>query len=209
MIAAIQHMTHYIRTAFGDSDDSYGPIFPPDSPYMGLLQGNGAAGGGWTGISTVIIEAMRSLGFGYESWSAISRDVIKLVCSAFVDDTDLVHSGADNLTDGATLIVEMQNVLDHWDGMLRATGGALKKSKSYWYLLDYERRNGRWNYKSIESLPGNISLFNDETLGCWGVLCPHVLRTECDRKDRQPDTSVYATTHSDRIDWASHGHVEQ
>ena len=57
----------------------------------------------------------------------------------------------------------MQGVLDNWDGLLRATGGALEKSKSYWYLLDYERRNGKWCYKSLQSIPGDISLHNDET----------------------------------------------
>ena len=44
-----------------------------------------------------------------------------------------------------------------------STGGALEKSKSYWYLIDYECRQGRWTYKSISSMPGAIALFNDVT----------------------------------------------
>ena len=55
----------------------------------------------------------------------------------------------------------MQHVLDHWDGLLRATGGALEKSKSYWYLLDYAYQQGRWVIKPKTANPGDISLYND------------------------------------------------
>lgn len=106
---------------------------------------------------------MRKLGYGYSTVSAVRKQLSELVGVAFVDDTDLFHSGKDNLTTGATVAAEMQEVLDHWDGLIRATGGALEKSKSYWYLLDYERRDGKWCYKPISAVPGNISLFNDET----------------------------------------------
>ena len=57
----------------------------------------------------------------------------------------------------------MQTVLNHWDGLLRATGGALEKSKSYWYLLDYAYNQGRWTLKPQFVNPGNISLYNDIT----------------------------------------------
>jgi hypothetical protein len=54
----------------------------------------------------------------------------------------------------------MQDMLDHWDGLLRATGGALEKQKSYWYLLDYKRSNGTWCYKSPAEVAGALLLFN-------------------------------------------------
>jgi hypothetical protein len=62
MINVIQNMTHSIRTAFGDSWVTYGPSLPPRTPYMCLLQGNGAAGTGWTAVVTPIINTMKSLG---------------------------------------------------------------------------------------------------------------------------------------------------
>ncbi len=164
MLKTIQNMTHYIRTAYGDSNTSYGPSLPPETPFMGLLQGNGASGTGWTAVCTVMIEAMRSQGYGYKSISALTKQICSLVGSAFVDDTDLFHSGDTNLTTGAAVKTEMQTVLDHWDNMLRSTGGGLDKEKSYWYLLDYERRNGHWGYKSPDSLPGDITLYSDESL---------------------------------------------
>jgi hypothetical protein len=39
----------------------------------------------------------------------------------------------------------------------------LEKSKSYWYHLDYIYRQDKWTYKPTNSVPGQISLFNDET----------------------------------------------
>jgi hypothetical protein len=47
--------------------------------------------------------------------------------------------------------------------LIRVTGGALEKDKSYWYLIDYERRQGKWCYKSPGSLPGELLLYNDKS----------------------------------------------
>jgi hypothetical protein len=52
----------------------------------------------------------------------------------------------------------MQKVHDTWEGLLRATGGALRDDKSYWYLLDYQFRGGVWKYRCIEDMPGNIEV---------------------------------------------------
>ena len=164
MFQVIQKLTHHIRTAFGDSDETYGPhAYNGPHPNQGILQGNGAAMLGWTAVSSVIVNTMRDLGFGYSSWSAISKAALKVLCIEFVDDTDLIHAGADNYTSGAAIITEMQDMLDHWDGLLRATGGALEQQKSYWYLIDYERRKNKWCYKSPSSIPGELLLFNDAT----------------------------------------------
>jgi hypothetical protein len=96
----IQNLTHHVRTAFGDSAETYGPhAYTGFHPNQGILQRNGAAILTWTAISSVIILlAMRSLGFGYSSWSAISCAVLKILCVAFVDDTDIVNSGPTNDT---------------------------------------------------------------------------------------------------------------
>jgi hypothetical protein len=163
MFRTIQSMSHHVRTAYGDSKSTYGPSLPGTTPLMGLLQGNGAAGTGWTAVSSVIVEAMRRQRFGYSTQGPISKEPLEFVCFQFVDDTDLVHSGAVNTTTGSDVVTEMQRVLDHWDMYLRITGGALEKAKSYWYLLDYIRRNGRWGFKSINAVPGTLELYNDET----------------------------------------------
>ncbi len=162
MLLAIQQLTHHVRTAFGVSDDTYGND-PNQPPLQGLLQGNGASGTGWNAISTVIIDMMKAQGFGFSAWSAISREVIDLVCFAFVDDTDLIQSGPDNETSGETVFATMQNVLDHWEGALRASGGALGPEKCYWTLIDWIWRNERWCYRTKDDVPGDLHIINRDT----------------------------------------------
>jgi hypothetical protein len=138
MFKVIQTLTHHVRTAFGDSEVTYGPhSYNGQHPNQGILQGNGAAMATWTAVSSVIVFAMRSQGCGYSSFSALTRKALQILCVEFVDDTDLVHSGSSNRTPGTQVATEMQDMLDLWDGLLRATGGALEKQKSYWYMLDY------------------------------------------------------------------------
>jgi hypothetical protein len=79
----------------------------------------------------------------------------------------------------------MQRMLDHWAGGLRATGGTLVPSKSYWYGIDFKwnQKKLNWEYKSIAELPGSLILRDhlqqpttlrrmevtqaNETLGLW------------------------------------------
>ena len=157
MIHAIQTMTHYVRTAFGDSEDSYGydPNLPP---LMGLLQGNGASGTGWQVISSIIVDIMREAGFGLELWSAISKEAIRFVCFNFVDDATLTQGGPTNETSGEDILSNMQAVLNLWESALRATGGAIAHEKSYWHLIDFKYSDGRWSYRSKEEVPGDLTL---------------------------------------------------
>ena len=89
MIKAIQEMTHHIRTAFGDSTTTYGND-PNQPPLQGMLQGNGASGTAWAAVSTLIVNVMRTAGFGFSTWSAISKEAVDMVCYQFVDDATLL-----------------------------------------------------------------------------------------------------------------------
>jgi hypothetical protein len=55
----------------------------------------------------------------------------------YVDDIDLVHTGTHNTTE-PQLLSEMQQMLNHWDGGLHTTGGALVPYKSYWYGIAFK-----------------------------------------------------------------------
>ena len=54
MLTAIQELTHFVRTAYGDSTATHGSK-PGEAPYQGLLQGNGAAGTDWLAIVPVMV----------------------------------------------------------------------------------------------------------------------------------------------------------
>jgi hypothetical protein len=101
---------------------------------------------------------MREADFGFHHWTAISKQVLNIVCFAFVDDADLPHTSHDDAT-GETILEEMQEVLDTWEGGIKATGGALVPNKSYWYLIDFKcGSTGKWTYRHKTEIPGELTL---------------------------------------------------
>jgi hypothetical protein len=124
---------HYVTTAFGESKRRYRGI---DRPLQGIGQGNGAGPAIWAVISAVLLCIMRDSGYGLNFITATSSLAIVLAGFAFVDDTALLHAAPHPSTTAATLVPQMQQVVDTWEGLLRATCGDLRDDKSYWYLLD-------------------------------------------------------------------------
>jgi len=146
MINTIQRLRHYIRTAFGNSEQTYGQE-AHELPSQGILQGNGAGPATWSAICTLIVNAMKEEGFGYQQWTLISKRAVTLTCFAFVDDTDLIHAETAHDASTEDLLISAQDTLTTWEGLITSTGGALAPKKSYWCLLDMVRRNGRWGYR--------------------------------------------------------------
>jgi len=50
----------------------------------------------------------------------------------------------------------------NWEGLLRATGGALVPEKCFWYLVVFEHKNNKWHYLKQQQLPGTISLLDTD-----------------------------------------------
>ena len=73
-----------------------------------------------------------------------------------MDDTDLIHSNDTPGTSTQQLLTEAQAGLDTWSGLLAATGGALAPEKSYWYLVEIIRKNGKWRFATAADRPGNL-----------------------------------------------------
>jgi hypothetical protein len=156
MFATLQQAAHKIRTAFGLSAKTHGG--DRDPPYQGLGQGNGCGPAGWAVVSTPLINMMKTAMFGFTILTALTVTSVAFVCYAFVDDTDVVHTAKDINTTGEEILKEMQDVVDHWEGGLKATGGALVPSKSYWYLIDFHWTGTKWVYATKEDTPGDISI---------------------------------------------------
>lgn len=159
MIETIQEMEHHICTAFGVSEDFY-CTREGQKASQGVLQGNGAGPASWFAICSVLVEAMRAQGFGYSQWSVISKRAITLTCFAFVDDTDLIHANDSPNVSTDDLIAEAQEALWTWEGLLKATGGALADDKSYWYLIEMEKKRGKWQYKTNPKTQDDLFLNN-------------------------------------------------
>jgi hypothetical protein len=61
-LLCIQTMRFFLKTGFGLAKHSYGGT--TQKPYMGLVQGSGAAPAAWTAIGTVMLDAYKSKGHG-------------------------------------------------------------------------------------------------------------------------------------------------
>ena len=180
MFSTIQRMTHKIRTAYGDSNSSYGgdelgdwKNFP-----QGVLQGNASGPTIWALLSSIIFDCLHKRGFGTQFCTSLSKQVFCLVGFAYVDDCDLVQSG----TDPIEVLSSMQQLINSWGTLMEVTGGALSVEKSWFYLVDYVWSKGKWTAidaaKDLDlvatSADGNLvslkRLYADnasEMLGVW------------------------------------------
>jgi len=107
MIITIQQMQHYIRSAFGKSEQSYGPN-PSGPPPQGLIQGNGAAPAAWSAITAVLLDCTKAEGYGCEAWAPISQRTMTPAHFGFVDDTNLILNNNDHGVTSEDLIDEAQ-----------------------------------------------------------------------------------------------------
>jgi len=134
MITMIHEMEHHICTMFGDSKISVSRT-SWQAPIAGIGQGNGAGPQIWAAVSSPLLDIMRSEGFYAHLIIAITHMEKRLVGFAFVDDTDLCVSGPH--INERNVREAMQQSVDKWEGLLRATGGALVPMKCFWYLIDF------------------------------------------------------------------------
>ena len=65
---------------------------------------------------------------------------------AFVDDTDTLQNAVQETDTVEDVLRLAQGNVDHWEGAIRATGGALDPKKTHWYLIDFQWIRGLWSY---------------------------------------------------------------
>ena len=140
-LLCVQTMRFFLKTGFGMTKQSYGGS--PQNPYMGLVQGSGAAPAAWMAISTVMLAAYKFKGYGAFFASAWSGMILGIAAILYVDDTDLLHVSRSPSTPENEFCLEVQNATHYWASLLQATGGNLKPEKCYWYLLSYKFVHGR------------------------------------------------------------------
>ena len=108
----LQTMTFYLRMGFGKSKETYGGSL--DDRIMGLGQGSGGAPPGFTGVSTLMIQACQKLGHGLEMQSAWSSMLFKLAAIIFVDDSDLLHRALSQSTTVEDFMHIVQRAINDW-----------------------------------------------------------------------------------------------
>ena len=140
---------------FGIFIDKY---FPTTLPHQGSGQDNGKEPTIWVMISAILLTIMQDEGFGLNALSCLSQLALVIAGFAFVDDTEIINATPSVNTTCEELLQQQQRVVDTWEGTLRTTGGALRPDKSYWYMIDYQHTGIRWLYRSINQIPGGITV---------------------------------------------------
>ena len=143
MFSVLQKMIHKVRTLFGDSKLSYGGgnLKHWQNEAQGVLQGNASGPTIWSLISSIIFEVLHKRGFAVKFCTSISKEIFKLVGFAYVDDSDLLQIGSDPVE----VLSSMQRLINSWSDLMEVTGGSLSIEKSWWYMIDYVWKLGKWN----------------------------------------------------------------
>jgi len=86
-----------------------------------------------------------------------------MVCFVFIDDSDLVDGNLITDYDDIVEVAEsIQDIIDTWEGTLKATGGAIRPDKSFAYLLSFKfKSNGDYKYKSVAETDIELSVCNE------------------------------------------------
>ena len=142
MFESIQKMVHRVRSAYGDSEGTYGggDIGTWENFPQGILQGSACGPALWSIISSVIYKCLHKKGFSNFFCSALSQELFVLVGFSYVDDTDLFQTGASPIE----VLEYMQALLNNFGSLMRVTGAAIATDKSWFYLIDYIWKKGKW-----------------------------------------------------------------
>jgi len=161
MIKTISSMRHYIRTAYGDSDDYYGGD-KISTILQGGIQGNGAASPIFIAISCVLLQFLQSFVQGFHIQTAITLTILSIAAIMYVDDTDLLVAAKSHHEPIQGVISRMQKSIKIWRQGVIQTGGALRPEKCKWFLISFKWKQGKWRYGTIAEDPAKMFLKNSD-----------------------------------------------
>jgi len=156
LLTTIQLMVFFLRTAHGDSDRFYSAATDSAAqesgnthPYQGACQGNGGGPALFMGISSPCVDYMHRKGFAARLRSALSATIFCTIGILYVDDTDLFVSAEYPTESAERASLRMQEMVKHWRGCLRVTGGNLNPDKCNWTPIGfYWDDDGQWHYRT-------------------------------------------------------------
>ena len=182
MFDTIQKLKHQVRTAFGDSEEFFGgEEWRELEALMGVGQGNGAGPAIWAVISSIFFDTLRKKGYGAILEAPFSKIDVTLAGFGFVDDTDLLQTGL-NKDDYWDIATKLQASVELWEKCTEISGGCLVPTKSWWTLIDFTWKDGKWSYSedmddvniAIKDVNGNLVELNQlaaneaqKMLGVW------------------------------------------
>jgi len=112
----------------------------------------------WAAVSSPMFDIMHQGRFYALVTGEIPLQQRHITGFVFINNMDLCITHKSNYI--LHVIVQMQQVVTHWEGLLRATVGALVSEKCFWYLVDFENTNNKWKYKTINKSPSKLQLLD-------------------------------------------------
>ena len=159
MIQSLTHMKHFVRTAYGDSESSYGGDCT--RPLQGAIQGNGAAAQIFVALSCVMIQFLEKQCEGFSIYTSLSLMALSFIVVMYVDDADIMVSARTYDESINMLITRTQNAIGIWRRGAAQTGAALRPHKCKWFLVAFKWKNNIPSLHTISSAPG--PLFQQDT----------------------------------------------
>jgi hypothetical protein len=152
LLSMIQDMRFFLCTGFGDSKAYAGSTNGKKT--QGLCQGNGAAPAGSTVTSITMIQAHKQKGHGVHLVCPITKTVLHLVGTFFVDDTDLEHLDMTKIKTVTEAHNALQRSIHNWGRIQIATEGALKPAKCFYHLISFSwQPDSTWQYDTNKHCP--------------------------------------------------------
>ena len=96
----------------------------------------------------MLVNVYKQLNLGALIQDPITAEMTHSMGALFVDDTDL-YTWREYLLDPGDVWCQAQLELEQCSCLLNAPGGGLKPEKCFWYLLDYECKEGEWKYAEM------------------------------------------------------------
>ena len=150
MITTLCQMKHFIRTAYGDSEEWYSGT--SSRPLQGGVQGNGAAAPIFIAISCVLLNYLEGLVTGMKIQTAISLAIMTITAVMYVDDADIIIAARDHNESLESIVQRTQNAASIWRRGIHQTGGALRPEKCKWYLIHFQWKNSEWYMKDSHNV---------------------------------------------------------
>ena len=151
----LQYMRYSVKTHYGVTTDSY--TGTPFEPLFGTGQGSGASPAAWLSLVVVIMNTIDKVIADRMQFTSIDGSCThSRLMDAYVDDTAIGMTSADDNVGIDTLIGNLERAAQTWEQLLFYSGGALNLSKCSWSIMYWEWLHGVPTLK--EPGPGTASI---------------------------------------------------
>ena len=151
----VEQQKFKVKTGHGVSQETYS--YSLDDQTYGMGQGLGWSGAIWMATSDTICKILEREGAGMQFVSPDRKIIVTKNGDLFVDDTALGVT-AGNVTDGNTLLQQLQKDEQKHAFLLFAAGHRLALQKCCYYLSSYKREGTKHRHALNHEYPGELRL---------------------------------------------------